>query len=395
MSSQAATPDSPSAARTFSLPTKLITGIGALGSLSAAVAELGTSKALIVTDPGVAGTESFAALTASFDKENLAYAATTEVEPQPTVDNVLNAAGTYRDEQCDGVVAFGGGSAIDTAKGVAILATNGGDPRDYHGFDLYHVPPAPLIAIPTTAGTGSEVSYAASIRDAERDTKLTIRNIRYNQARVAILDPEVLRSLPARPAAMAGLDALTHAIESYTSREATLLTEALSLRAIELIGANLRRFVADRGDLEAGERMLVGSTLAGIGFSYAGTGNAHCLARTLAGTFHMEHGMSCAVTLPHVVAYNVPVNPGRFARVAAALGQNTAGLSEQEASAQAVSALFELTSNLDTPHSLRPFGVEPRHLKYIAEESIAAGYNRWNPRHMTEQDFETLVKEML
>lgn len=382
-------------ASVFGLPTTLIIGTGTIRTLSEHVRNLDVHKPLIVSDPGVAHTDSFSVLTASLESAGITYGYTLEVEPQPTVNNVLRAAETYRAEHCDGVVALGGGSAIDTAKGVAILATNDGRPEDYHGTDLYHIPPAPLIAIPTTAGTGSEVSYAAPIRDAERDKKLTIRHIRFNPARIAILDPQVLRSLPPKPAALAGMDALSHAIESYTSREATVLTEALSLQAIEMIAANIQRFIADRDDLEAGERMLVGSTLAGIGFSYAGTGNAHCLARTLAGTFHMEHGMSCAVTLPHVVAHNVLAAPARYARVAAALGQKIAGFTDREAAAKAAPALFSLTSELNLPHSLRPFGIEPRHVDYIAQESITADYSRWNPRNMTEHNFEALVKEML
>lgn len=379
----------------FALNTKLTIGPGTLDSLPDELGPLGVTRPMVVTDPGVARTEAFAAVTRSLRAAGIPYEVSDDVEPQPTVGNVVRGFERYRAAGCDGAVALGGGSAIDTAKAMVILATNGGDPRDYHGSELYDTPPDPLLAVPTTAGTGSEVSYAASIRDEEKDRKLTIRHLRFNSARVAILDPLVLRSIPRRVAVTAGMDALTHAVESYTSREATVLTEALSLRAMELIAQSLRSFVAEPGDAEVGERMLVGSCLAGIAFSYAGTGNAHCLARTLAGKFHMEHGMSCAVTLPHVVAYNAAFAPERYARVALALGERVDGLDDEEAAARAGPAVAALADDLDVPRTLRSFGVEERHVAYIAEESAGVNYNRWNPRFMTEQDFADLVGRMV
>lgn len=380
---------------TFALSTKMVIGRGAVSCLPEQLCALDMSKPLVVTDPGLARTQAFEAVTGSLREAGVSFATTADVEPQPTVGNVLRGYAGYRANGCDGAVALGGGSAIDTAKGIAILATNGGDPRDYHGSELYDTPPAPLVAIPTTAGTGSEVSYAASIRDEEKDKKLTIRHKEYNTARVAVLDPEFLHSLPRRVAVTAGMDALTHGVESYVSREATVLTQALSLRASELIGANLRDFVADRGNSGIGERMLVGSSLAGIAFSYAGTGNAHCLARTLAGSYHMEHGMSCAVTLPHVAAYNVSAAPTRYARVAAALGEPVEGLDDGEAAGRAVSALFRLAADLEVPPSLESFGVTSKDVGYIAKESMAVNYNRWNPRFMQEEDFGALVGGMV
>ena len=379
---------------TFALPTTLVIGLGALGAAPEHVRALGIRKALVVCDPGVEAAAG-ADLRAALRGASIEHAVTLDVEPQPTVANVRAAAEAYAAHGCDGVAAIGGGSAIDTAKGAAVLATNGGDPRDYHGDERFATAPAPLLAIPTTAGTGSEVSSTASIRDAGSGRKLSIRHRRFNPARVAILDPAVLATLPPHVAVVAGLDALAHGIESYASRQATVLTQALSLRAVELVAQSIRAFVADRADADAGERMLVGACLAGIGFSFAGTGNAHCLARTLAGEFHMEHGMSVAVTLPHVVAYNAPARPDAYARVAAALGADTAGLDAEEAALLAAPAIAALNHDLGLPRSLRAFGVGPGDVEHIARESAAAGYERWNPRDTTERDFAALLERML
>jgi alcohol dehydrogenase len=378
----------------FECPTRILVGAGAIRRVPSELRDVGGTKPLLVTDPVLAGTDAFGIVREVLEEAGLDYAVYRDVEPQPSVDTVEAAHAHYEQNDCDSLLAFGGGSTIDTAKGAAILATNGGSPRDYYGSDRYSVAPAPLVAVPTTAGTGSEVSSVASIRDDERKAKLSIRHSRLNRARVAILDPEVLRTLPRGVAVTTGMDALTHAVESYTSLEATPITEAFSLHAMELVGLHIRPFMANRGNRDSAEKMLIGSSLAAIAFSSAGTGNSHCLARILAGEFGMEHGMACAVTLPHVVAFNSIADPAKFAKVAATLGEDVSGLETRDA-ALASKAIFRLCEDLGVPTELDGFGVSAGDTSRIAEECMKANYNRWNPRLMTQPDFEELLARMV
>ena len=380
---------------TFQLPTRIIIGSGSIGCAPDELRAIEVTKPLLVTDPGIAYTEVFEDIRVVLDEAGIPFEVFKDVEAQPSARTVEDAFSLYERSECDGLLALGGGSSIDTAKGAAILATNGGKPQDYDGFDKYSAPPAPLVAIPTTAGTGSEVSYAASISDTDRGIKFTIRHSQLNRAKVAILDPDVLRTLPRHTATVTGMDALTHAVESYTSLEATPITEAASLYATELIGTHLRPFVANRGNGEAAKSMLVASSLAAIAFSDAGLGNAHCLARTLAAKFRMEHGMSCAVTLPYVVKFNAMANPSKFARVASALGTRVEGLTQKEAADKAASTIFDICLDLGIPSELNAFGVQKKDVSYIAEQSMKAGYNRWNPYQMTNADFERLLSQMV
>lgn len=379
----------------FKLPTKIIVGNGSIQAAPDELQTLEATKPLLVTDPGVAQTEVFEDVRAVLDEAGVPFDVFKDVEAQPSARTVEGAFSLYERSKCDCLLALGGGSSIDTAKGAAILATNGGKPQDYDGFDKYSTPPAPLVAIPTTAGTGSEVSYAASISDTDRDIKFTIRHGLLNRAKVAILDPNVLRTLPRHVAMVSGMDALAHAVESYTSLKATPITEAASLYAMELIGTHLRPFVANRNNGKSAESMLVASSLAAISFSDAGTGNAHCLARTLAAKFHMEHGMSCAVTLPYVVKFNAMANPSKFARVASALGARTEGLTQREAADKAASTIFDICSDLEVPSKLNAFGVQRENIPYIAEQSVKVDYNKWNPYQMTDSDFESLLSQMV
>ena len=241
---------------TFQLPTRIIIGSGSIGCAPDELRAIEVTKPLLVTDPGIAHTEVFEDIRVVLDEAGIPFEVFKDVEAQPSARTVEDAFSLYERSECDGLLALGGGSSIDTAKGAAILATNGGKPQDYDGFDKYSVPPAPLVAIPTTAGTGSEVSYAASISDTDRGIKFTIRHSQLNRAKVAILDPDVLRTLPRHVATVTGMDALTHAVESYTSLEATPITEAASLYATELIGTHLRPFVANRGNGEAAKKVV-------------------------------------------------------------------------------------------------------------------------------------------
>jgi alcohol dehydrogenase len=284
-------------------------------------------------------------------------------------------------------------STIDVAKAVGILATSGGRIQDYEGIEVYQKAPLPLVALPTTAGTGSEVSWSCVVTDTERNLKMSIRHTFHNPARVAILDPIALTTMPASIAMHSGVDAFVHAFESFISREANPFTDALNLRALELIHGNIRAFVRDRSNLEAGAAMLNGSTLAGMAFGITGTGNVHCLARFVGAYFHLSHGLSNAICLPRVAEFNRPAAVARYARLAQIFVPN-APKDPEIASAAVVTAIADLCRDLDVPQRLRDVGGRSEVLAEMADHCIAANYNRWNPRETTRDDFLSILTQL-
>jgi alcohol dehydrogenase len=281
---------------------------------------------------------------------------------------------------------------MDAAKGVAILATNGGRINDYEGNEKFSKAPVPLIAIPTTAGTGSEVSRSCVITDTDRKVKMSIRHSDFNRAKVAILDPIALKTLPASVAAHAGLDAFVHAFESYIALTANPLTDAMNLYAMELMSQNIRQFVSNRSNLDAGLNMACGSTLAGISFAQTGLGNVHCMARLVGIHCHVSHGLANAVCFPAVAEFNLLANPKKFARIAPAMGENVQGLSETEAARKACSAIRAMCKDLGIPERLRDVGATEGMLPQMAKVCAESGYNKWNPRFTTERDFRELFQ---
>jgi alcohol dehydrogenase len=318
-----------------------------------------------------------------------------EVEPDPSVETVEKGFRLHQQKKARVLVAIGGGSSIDTAKAIGILATNGGRIHDYEGMRIFKVPPLPLIAVPTTAGTGSEVSGVCVITDTERGIKMSIRHPGLNPARIAILDPLALASLPASVAAHAGMDAFVHALESYLSLGSGPLTDGIDLQAVELVAKNIRPFVADRGNLEAGGNMLAGANLAGIGFTHTGTGNVHCMARFVGAFFHVPHGLSNAVCLPYVAEYNMLTRPEKFARIAQVMGIETDGMTSTESAQAAISAIRSLCDDIHIPRNLREIGVKEEAIPQMARLAFEANYNLWNPRYTTEKDFVELFHKAM
>ena len=246
------------------------------------------------------------------------------------------------------IVGLGGGSAIDVAKSAATLVTNGGRVKDWEDPKAPEKPPIPLLAVPTTAGTGSEVTWVAVITDEEHHYKMTLLDPRI-APRVAVLDPELTVSLPAALTASTGMDALIHAVEAYTCKAANPVSDALALRAIGLVAGALPRAVADGADRAARSDMLLGSLLAGMAFGNADVGAVHCLGESLGGVFDTPHGLACAVFLPDVLDFNAPADPVKHARVAAALGVAVAGLDDAAASAAGVERVRALMREIGIP----------------------------------------------
>ena len=379
----------------FFSPTKLYLGINSHRKLSEIVADLAVKNLFLLTDNVIASTEMYKLVEDTLREIPVTFEVFTDIEPEPSVTTVEKAYQLYRKTNASGLLALGGGSTIDVGKAVGILATNGGTIYDYQGLDKFSKAPLPLIAIPTTAGTGSEVSGSCVITDTARGVKMSIQSPTWIPARAAILDPLALRSLPSSVATHAGMDAFVHAFESYVSLNASPVSDAVNLYALELIAHNIRPFVSNRSNLDAGLKMLCAASLASIGFTQTRLGNVHCMARLVGAAFHVSHGLSNAVCLPCVAEFNLMATPQKFARVALAMGENVQGLTTLEAGRKAVDAMKQLNKDLGIPERLRDIGVTEDKIPEMATRAFESNYNRWNPRYTTVEDFLLLFKKAL
>jgi alcohol dehydrogenase len=314
---------------TFQLPTKIEMGSGVSNRLLERVQELGGARVFVVTDPGVRGAGLVERLIAPLEAAGIATDVWDIISPNPRDYECNNAAEQAIAFETGVVVAIGGGSPMDAAKAVAALITNGGLVQVREAPRELRENPAPLIAIPTTAGTGSEVTFYAVITDTERKFKMSLLDTRL-APRIALVDPDLTHSLPPSVTAATGMDALTHAIEAYTCRLANPVSDALALRAIGLIARNLRRAVGDGANAEAREGMMTASLIAGMAFGNADVAAVHCLAEAIGGLYDTPHGVANSVFLPFVFARNAEASPERHAEVAEALGISRAGRDDLE-----------------------------------------------------------------
>lgn len=288
-------------------------------------------------------------------------------------------------EGCDIVIPVGGGSPIDCAKGIALLATNGGRVQDYEGLDRSKKAMLPMIAVNTTAGTASEMTRFTIITDEARHVKMAIVDWHITPS-VSINDPELMVSMPRDLTAATGMDALTHAVEAYVSTAATPVTDAAAIAAIKLIAHDLPRAVANGEDLEAREKMAYAQFLAGMAFNNASLGYVHAMAHQLGGLYDLPHGVCNAVLLPHVCRFNLIARTERFAEVATALGARTEGLAPLDAAEQAVQAIQQLARAVGIPKGLRELGVKEADFPRLAENAMHDACMLTNPRKATLAD---------
>jgi alcohol dehydrogenase class IV len=373
----------------FTWPTAVVLGNGALDSVGAEAARLG-SRVLVITDSGVRGAGLVAPLEAALEGAGLQAAVWDGVASDPSVENVEAARSAIAEHDAEVVVAVGGGSSIDAAKAAAALATSGGGIRDYEGFDLIDQPTLPLIAVPTTVGTGSEVTKGAVISDKVRELKMVIVSD-HLYPRLALLDPESVRGLPGPIAAATGLDALAHAVEGYTTRNATPISDALTLQAIRIIGRQLRPAVA--GQPDSLYEMLVASCLAGAGFHTVGLGLAHALASTIGGHYPVPHGVATGLFLPHVMRFNTPADPAKFAAIAVALGEGEPDSGDDALAPLAAEAVAQLVADVGSPARLRDVDVPAESFAAVARESLDHIDRPGNPRENDAADLEALCVE--
>jgi alcohol dehydrogenase class IV len=377
----------------FRTTKRIIFGIGAIEKVGAEVQGLKKKKVLVVTDPGIVQAGLLEPLKNSLQAANIPFALFDGVEPDPRLEVVRQCAELGRKEGVEALIGYGGGSSLDIAKVAAVLLTNAGDLAQFFGIDLIPNPGLPVILIPTTAGTGSEVTPIAILSDTKEKLKKGIVSPTLFPE-VALLDPQLTVGLPPLVTALTGLDALIHAIEAYTSVNAFDLTDHLAFRAMELLYDNIRTAYARGEDLEARSHMLEGSLLAGIAFANAGVTAVHAFAYPLGGEFHLAHGLANAVMLPHVMRFNLLGNLPKFADIGSALGLDTDPLTDKEAALEALEAVEDLMEDLNIPRRLRELNI-PRE----AIPSLADGVMKVtrllanNPRRITLEAARRIYEE--
>jgi len=358
-------------------PGKLFVGPGSSADLAQEIP--GKPVYLIVTDRGLSQAGMVARLTRILEQAGKRFHVFDAVAADPPIEVVALALETARQNDCNAVLALGGGSSLDAAKAVAVRMKHDVSLREYGDGRPVKGPIAPLYAIPTTAGTGSEATRVAVITDAAKQEKMAIRGDHLTPLACA-LDPDMLVGIPARIAAETGIDALTHAIEAFVSRNANTITDVLALGAIEKIGLHLHRFSRNTTDKAAALEMLVASCLAGQAFTNAGLGLVHSIGEVLGSRYHTSHGLSCALYLPATMAFNLPAAPQRFARIARALGEEVKDLAPEEAGNRAVAAVERLFEALNLPRTYKAAGIDFKLTSKMVEDILPQFSTQCNPR---------------
>ena len=332
----------------FHMPTRVLFGRGIAAQAGAHAAARGAARVLLVTDPGVRAAGLADPVAAALAAAGADVTVFDEVRPNPRDTDCLAGAELVREGGQSLLVAVGGGSAIDTAKCIGLLVTNGGHPRDWEDFGALRHDPLPVIAIPTTAGTGSEVSPSAVITDTGRRKKMNLFDVR-NCPVLALVDPDLTLSCPPAVTAASGMDALSHAVDSLQCLLATPASDALALEGARLVGRYIRRAFADPSDVEARCGMAQGSLTAGLAVGLTDVSGAHALAEAMGGLYGHPHGYCCAVSMPPIMEYNLPVSAARYARLAFALGVGEPGAGEEELAQAAIEAVRQLNRDLAVP----------------------------------------------
>jgi choline dehydrogenase len=375
--------------RSVEVPTRMVHGPGAAARLAELCSELGISRPLVVTDKGVLAAGLVEPLLAQLDNAVLFDG----VRPNPDIELVGEGSALYRAEGCDGLVAIGGGSSMDAAKAIGVEVVHGGSILDYEygGVPLTKRLP-PLVAVPTTAGTGSEVTLWAVITDHERKIKFNVGGTPLIGAHAAVIDPELMLGLPAPVTAATGLDALSHGLECYTCDYHQPFNDAVALHAIELVGSWLRTAVEDGSNLEARTHMAHAATLGGMAYGTESAGAAHAMSQSAGGVHDCPHGALTARVLGPVSEFNVPAAPERYARVAQALGVDTAGMDVTQAAYAGVDALERLVDDVGIP-TMVELGFSEDEIPMLAQIAYDDPQTLGNPRVLTVADYEGIYRK--
>jgi len=378
----------------YFMPTVNLMGAGSIAEVGKQSKILGGSKALVVTDKPLMTTGIVEKVTTLLEASGIYTVIYDGVQPNPTVENVEEGIALYKEEECDVIIAVGGGSPIDCAKGIGLVITNGGSIKDYEGLDKSEKPMPPFIAVNTTAGTASEMTRFTIITDTERHVKMAIVDWHVTP-NVSINDPELMVSMPVSLTAATGMDALTHAVEAYVSTIATPVTDSAALKAIELISQYLRPAVANGEVLEARDKMAYAEFLAGMAFNNASLGHVHAMAHQLGGFYDLPHGVCNAILLPHVERFNLIACPECFMDIAIAMGENVEDLPTMEAADQALEAIQRLSRDIGIPSGLKELGVKEGDLPILAGNAMKDACGLTNPRKATKEEIIQIYKNAM
>ncbi len=382
------------AVSTFYIPSVNKIGAGCLADAVSSMKDFGFHKALIVTDSilnqlGVV--DKVSKLLTEAGISSVTYDGTA---PNPTVENVEAGLALLKENQCDCVISLGGGSPHDCAKGIALVASNGGKIADYEGVDRSEKPQLPLIAINTTAGTASEMTRFCIITDTARHIKMAIVDKNVTPL-LSVNDSELMIGMPKGLTAATGMDALTHAVEAYVSSAANPITDACALKAVTMISESLRKVVDNGGDAQARENMAYAQFLAGMAFNNASLGYVHAMAHQLGGFYNLPHGVCNAVLLPHVQAYNIQAAAGRLKDIAQAMGVDVSAMSDEQGAKACIEEIRKMAKDVGIPAGLKELGVKEEDFKTLAENALKDACAITNPVQGSESDVIELFRQAM
>lgn len=378
----------------FFMPSISLMGADCLKDAGEQVAELGFKKALIVTDKVLGQIGIVKKVTDVLDNKDIEYAIYDETKPNPTVKNVNDGLALLKEKECDFVISLGGGSAHDCAKGIALLATNGGEIKDYEGVDKSKKPQLPMVGINTTAGTGSEMTLFAIITDEERHIKMALVD-KHLTPIIAVNDPMLMLAMPKSLTAATGMDALTHAVEAYVSTAATPITDACAEKAIELISNYLVNAVENGENVEARDMMAYAEYLAGMAFNNASLGYVHAMAHQLGGFYNLPHGICNAILLPHVQEYNKATSASRLAKIAKIMGGNIEGLTDEQGADLCIDMIKSLSQTVGIPEGLGVLGVKESDFETLATNALNDACSLTNPRKGNLEEVIAIFKKAM
>lgn len=378
----------------FRMPAKVRFGVGISKNIADVCKEFGAKKVFVITDSMIVKTNILDPIKESLELAGMPYEIFSEIVPDPAIEIVDATAEVLRKSGANVVVAVGGGSPIDAAKSICMLQTNEGSVRDYlfGGTKTVTNPSLPLICVPTTAGSGSEMTAAAVITDNQNQVKVSVTSD-FLVPKVALIDPLLHVGMPGFITATTGLDALTHAIEAYVSLNASPVSDAMALQAMRLIGKNLRTAVANGNDIEARSNMAVASSIAAVAFFNGGLGVVHGIAQAMGGVAHVAHGVANSLILPYAMERNVVGNLEKFKEIAIALGENVEGLTLREAADKAVEAVYQLAIDIRVPLKLNQVGVTREHFPEIIKGTMAYRLLAVNPCKLQEKDIVDILEK--
>lgn len=375
----------------FGIGTRVLYKLGLAVELGPVIEELGVQRPFIIADQGVVGAGLLDPVLTSLQQSFATVGVFTDVPANSSVAVVMEIAAAAAAADTDVIIAIGGGSPMDTAKAVRIVLTHGGHLLDYQGYNVIPSALIPMVAIPTTGGTGSEVTPFAVIRDEEQEMKLSFAS-RYLAPDIAVLDPLLTRSLPPMLTAATGIDALSHAVETFVSTENTPFSDGLALTAITMIGDSLRQAVQHGDDLEARGQMLMAACMAGMACANSYFGIIHALAHAVGGRFHLHHGTAISIFMPHGMRFNSEFLPERYLRIAHALGVSASGRSEDEMVVLGIEAVAALARDCGLPMRLRDVGIPEDALPDLAATALIDGAIFHNPRVASEEDLFAILQ---